>query len=263
MATSSLTIVGSGIKFATQFTPEMQLYVERSEKVLYLVNESGVKEWIQQHNANTAPLDFLYEKGGPRVDIYRAITNYILDEVRKEQHVCVVIYGHPVLFAQPGLNAVLQAKAEGFDARVLPGISTADCLFADLLIDTGHYGYQCYEATDFLIHRRQFSTTSHLILWEVGIIGQLHYPFDPDNTHGTKILVEYLSQHYPLGHEVTLYEAAQYPGLEPRIEKIPLGQLPRAQFSPITTLYIPPATVARCDETMVKLLKINIADLYR
>ena len=96
-----------------------------------------------------------------------------------------------------------------------------------MLIDTGHYGYQCYEATDFLIHKRQFSTTSHLILWEVGIIGQLHYPLDPDNSQGAKVLVDYLRQSYRLDHEITLYEAAQYPGLEPRIEKITLAQLPQ------------------------------------
>lgn len=261
MDNASLTVVSSGIKFSAHFTVEMQAYLEQSEKVLYLVNEAGVKEWIHRQNRNAESLDFLYTKPGLRRDNYDAMTLYILEAVRKSQHVCAVLYGHPTLFADPALNAVIQAKLEGYDTRVLPGVSATDCLFADLQIDTSHYGYQSFEATDFLIHRRLLSTTSHLILWEVGIIGQLHYPLKTDNTQGARVLVDYLSQQYPLDQELVLYEAAQYPGFLPRIERLTLQKLITARYSPITTLYIPPLNKAICDNDMLKALNIKIADL--
>ena len=49
---------------------------------------------------------------------------------------------------------------EGFNAQMLAGISAEDCLFADLGLDPGKNGCQSFEATDFLIRRRQFEPTS-------------------------------------------------------------------------------------------------------
>jgi len=69
--------------------------------------------------------------------------------------------------------------------------------------------------------------------------------------------VNYLGQYYNLEHEVFLYEAAQYPGFEPRIEKLPLNRLPQARLTPISTLYVPPSSKAICDEALLKALNIN------
>ena len=91
----------------------------------------------------------------------------------EDQHICVALEGHPSVFATPALNAVILAKQHGYYAKILPGISSEDCLFADLLIDPGSSGCQSFEATDFLIHKRIFDPTCHLILWQVDEIGIL------------------------------------------------------------------------------------------
>lgn len=262
MKNSSLTIVGSGIKYISHLTTEAKAYIEQSDKVLYLVNEPAMQKWIQTTNPRAESLDELYFKYPLRLHCYRAITDYILETLRQEQHVCVVLYGHPTVFSKPALDAVIQAKQEGYDARILPGISAEDCLFADLSIDPGSCGCQSYEATDFLIHRRSFDSGSHLILWQVGSIGVLGFPKFHDNTKGANILLNYLLQYnYHPHHPVILYEAAQYPCFEPRIDKLPLEQLPKAQFSRISTLYVPPARKVPCDEAMLKALGIDMGDL--
>src|SRR3954469_14687474 len=102
MVSTSLVVVGSGIKFVSHLTTEAIAHIEKSEKVLYLVNEPAMKEWIQKKNKNAESLDPLYVRHELRIDSYNAITNYILDNVRKKQHVCVVLYGHPAVFAKPG-----------------------------------------------------------------------------------------------------------------------------------------------------------------
>src|ERR1700722_13392083 len=137
MVSASLVVVGSGIKFVSHLTTEAIAHIEKSEKVLYLVNEPAMKEWIQKKNKNSASLDPIYTQHEFRIDSYHAITDFILDEVRKNQHVCVVLYGHPAVFAKPGIDAVIQAKKEGYPAKMLPGISAEDCLYADLLINVG------------------------------------------------------------------------------------------------------------------------------
>ena len=58
----SLTLVGSGIKSLSHLTMEAKTYITQSEKVLYLVNEPAMKEWIQGANKNTESLDYLYFK---------------------------------------------------------------------------------------------------------------------------------------------------------------------------------------------------------
>src|SRR3990167_3227259 len=159
MQDTSLTVVGAGIKFLSHITVEAKAYIEQSQKLLYLVNNPVLKEWLKKTNPNAESLDELYQKYPLRLHCYRAITEYILETVRKRQHVCVVLYGHPSVFAQPALDAVIQAKKEGLDARILPGISAEDCLFADLMIDPGRFGCQSFEASDFLVHERQWDPT--------------------------------------------------------------------------------------------------------
>ena len=130
-----------------------------------------MKKWIQKNNPHAESLDPFYNRYSLRLDCYRAITNHILQTLRKIQHVCVVFYGHPAVLSNAGLNAVLEARQEGFYARGLPGISAEDFLFADLLVDPGSCGCQSFEATDFLLYRRKFDSSCHLILWQVDIIG--------------------------------------------------------------------------------------------
>ncbi len=253
----SLTVVGFGIKFLSHLTVETIPYIEKANKVLYLVNDPMVKDWIINHNEHSESLDELYQSYDLRRDSYRAISDYILDNLRQKQHVCVVLYGHPTVFALPGITAVTQAKQEGFDARILPAISAEDCLFADLLINPGSCGCQSFEATDFLIYQRPFSIASHLILWQVGFIGALNHPKAHNNEIGIKLLSDYLSKQYPIDHEVTLYEAAQYPLFEPRIDKCQLKNLSQAKILAITTLYIPPSSKLSYDRSILKTLGIN------
>lgn len=255
---ASLVIIGTGIKFLSHLTKESQAYIEKSEKVLYLVNEPAMKQWIQKANAASETLDFLYSKYPRRLDCYNAITEYILNTLRKQKHVCAVFYGHPTIFAQPGLEAVKQAQKEGYFAKILPAVSAADCLYADLQIDPGASGCQSFDATDFLIYNRQFDPSSHLILWQVDIIGILNNPEIHNNNHGASVLVKQLNKYYSLEHEIILYEAAQYPFFESKIQKIPLHGLPNADFSRITTLYVPPGYKAKINLDMANILNMNI-----
>lgn len=261
MENASLVVVGSGIKFMSHLTTEAKAYITQSEKVLYLVNEPAMKEWIQRNNQHAESLDPIYTKYPLRIDCYHAITDYILETLRQQQHVCVVLYGHPAVFAQPALNAVRKAKEEGYYARILPGISAEDCLFADLLVDPGSIGCQSFEATDLLVHRRQIDPHSHLIIWQVGIIGALDHPFAHDNSNGAKVLLTYLSSMYTPEHKVILYEAAQYPHFEPKIVDSCLNNLPELAMTPISTLYVPPIGKAPLDNDMLEALGINVQDL--
>src|SRR3990167_6833486 len=119
----------------SHLTHEAKIYIEQSDKVLYLVNEPAMKEWICKSNVNSESLDGLYFKYPLRSQCYKAIADYVLEVLRTNINVCVVLYGHPLVFAQPAMMAVIKARKEGYPVKVLPGISAEDCLFADLLVD--------------------------------------------------------------------------------------------------------------------------------
>lgn len=258
MQNASLVVVGSGIKFLSHLTHEARIYIEQSEKVLYLVNDPAMKGWIRQTNECSLSLDFLYSKYPLRLDCYEAITEFILTTLRTQIHLCVVLYGHPGVFAQPGLDAVTQARAEGFYAKLLPGVSAEACLFADLLIDPGTYGCQSFEATDFLVYQRKFDPNSYLILWQSDVIGILDNPQTGVHKKGIEVLCNYLEETYDSNHELIVYEAAQYPCFDPIIQKCPLKNLIDVNLSRISTLCIPPIKKSKLNSATLKKLNIKV-----
>lgn len=239
MKDQSLVIIGTGIKFISHLTTESQVYIKNSPCLLYLVNDPAMKTWITKHNIKAYNLDKIYFNYQNKKDAYTAITNHILECLEINNHVCVVVYGHPTVCTEPALNAARVAKKQGIYTKVLPAISAEACLYADLLIDPSSCGSQSYEALDFLINQRIPSITSHLILWQPGMLGSR-----------LNDLKNYLSKHYMNNALITLYEAAQYPTFEPRIETISISNLSQKNLTPITTLYIPPKIPQICTKKL-------------
>jgi hypothetical protein len=144
------------------------------------------------------------------------------------------------VFALPPHLAIRLARKEGYEAVMLPGVSAEDCLFADIGIDPGIRGCQSFEATDFLVRKREWDASSHLILWQVGSLGNTRMEIDPHTREKQEILVEALSIRYPDSHRVAVYEASLYPSVPSRIDWISLSGLPQTKTSYISTLYVPP-----------------------
>ena len=256
----SLIVVGTGIMFASQITLEARAWIERAEKVFFLVNEPASAIWIQRLNPTAESLAPLYVEGRSRLATYRAMVERIMAAVRQGAQVCAVFYGHPGVLVTPSHEAIRQARGEGFPARMLPGISAEACLFADLAIDPAFHGCQSFDATDFLLHRRRFDPAGNLVLWQAGVTGQLNVSKRPAPA-GLAVLAQTLREHYPAEHTVVLYEAAQYPGFPALIQRIALADLPATAVSTLATLYVPPRAAAEWDTAMMERLGIGWADL--
>lgn len=254
---ASLVVVGCGIKFYAHLTTEVIAYIKHSDIVLYLVNDPVLKSWIQNQNHNTESLDSLYGATSLRAEAYQLVTDYVLKHLYQKKHVCFVLYGHPSVFSKPGLETAKKAQQEGYYAKILPAISAEACLFADLLIDPGSAGCQSFEATDFLIHQRQFDTSSHLILWQIDAVGILDHGSTNSSKRGILLLLEYLTNYYQPQDEIIIYEAAQYSGFEPKITKAQLKNLAELNLSSLSTLYIPPVQTAHCDEQILSSLGLQ------
>jgi hypothetical protein len=169
------------------------------------------------------------------------MVDYILSRVRAGSLVCGAFYGHPGVFAYSPHESIRRARAEGYEAIMLPGVSSEDCLFADLGIDPAINGCQSYEATDFLLNSRTPDTSSQLVLWQVGALCDWSYHRQGYDLRALPSLVQKLLHYYPRTHEVVIYEAAMFPGCASTIQKVPLDGLASAPISAACTVYLPAA----------------------
>jgi uncharacterized protein YabN with tetrapyrrole methylase and pyrophosphatase domain len=254
MASGSLTVVGTGIRLS-QMSMEARVSIKAAEKVLYSVADAVTEAAIKKLNATAESLQPFYGPDKYCLVTYREMVQRILFFVRKRLDVCAVFYGHPGVFVYSSHEAIRRARREGFAATMLPATSSEDCLFADLGIDPATSGCQSFEATDFLIRRRKFDPCSHLILWQVGNIGNWK-PEKQDCSANLPTLIEVLREHYDAKHKTVLYQAAQYASCDPIIQRVPLAQIPQASISPVTTLYVPPKGHAAIDYVMIDRLGI-------
>ncbi len=230
------------MQWAGQTTLAAQRAIEQAELVFFAVVDPCTVRWIRQLNPHAESLPYPLDNR-PRLETYLVMANRIMTQVRAGKHVCAVFYGHPGVLTTPAHEMARQARHEGFSVRMLPGVSSLACLFADLCLDPGQAGCQIYEANDFLTQERIFDARTPLILCQVGLIGNRSF-YDQANTEqiraGLRTLHEGLSRHFPADHDVILYEAAMMPIQRPRIDRIPLKTLPAAVVSDLSTLYVPP-----------------------
>jgi siroheme synthase len=256
-AKGSLTVVGTGIAFREQVTPEAAAVIERADDVLYLVTQPLTAQWIERTNPHSRSLEGLYAPGKPRRETYAEMVDELLAPVRAGRAVCAAFYGHPGVFVRPGHEAVCRARAEGHHARMLPAVSALDCLVADLGIDPAATGLQSYEATDFLVHRRRADPAVLLVLWQIGVVGELGVTMKP-RRENLELLVERLAETYPLDHEAILYEASPYPLVaDPVVLRLPLEELPDARVPLLSTLVVPQARGPRRDPEVAARLGLS------
>ena len=246
-----LVVVGTGLRTTGQMTVEAIAWIKSAEVVLYVVGDPVAEDAILALNPKAESLQTLYSEETQRIDTYNAMVARLIEEVRSGKTVCGVFYGHPGVFVYPSHEAVKQARAEGFSAVMLPGISAEDCLFADIGTDPATTGCSSYEATDWLFNERPADPASAMVLWQIGILGNAGYnPVGKYPTPLMPLLIGKLGQYFTMDHKVAVYEAAVQFGCRPSINWVPISGLATAELSAASTLYIPPEQKSRPDMAM-------------
>jgi len=250
----SLACVGLGMMLGAHVSPRARSHIERADVVFALVSDPLVELWLQEMRADARSLQPFYAEGKSRPETYREMVEAMLVEVRLGRSVCGVFYGHPGVFAVVPHRAIERARAEGFSAAMEPGISAEDCLYADLGIDPGSFGCQHYEASQYMFYQRRIDPSAFLVLWQVGVAGDLSFSRFTTGAEYRRLLVGVLAQDYPLDHEVIAYEAATLPITAPRMQRMPLSGIEEAELGLQTTLVIPPARAMRRNQAVLDRL---------
>jgi len=251
----SLVCLGVGITLGSHISLLAKNYIEQADVVFSLVSDAVVEKWLDGMNEDTRSLQSFYQEGFPRNKTYENMIEAILVEVVKGKNVVAAFYGHPGVFACVPHQAIHEAKSLGYYTLMEPGISSEDCLFADLAIDPGQFGCAQFEASQFMFFKRQIDPSAYLILWQVCIAGDVSLTKFTKKEEYIAVLVELLSASYPEKHEVILYEAPTLPIHSARIEYLPLCELATAQLNQQTTLIIPPCKSMLPNEHVLQKLQ--------
>ena len=252
-----LVVVGTGLRTVGQMTTESIAWIKAADRVLYVVGDPVAERVIFDLNPDRAEsLQVLYAEGKDRMATYEGMIDRILECVRAGERVCGVFYGHPGVFVYPSHEAINRARAEGYSAVMLPGVSAEDCLFADLCIDPAATGCLSYEATDFLFNNRAMDPASALVLWQIGILGNGHY--STEGRYATPLmpfLIQKLCAQYPPTHQAIVYEAAVHFGCKPRLTPVPLMHLQYVDLTAASTLFVGPAWASVPDAALISQLQ--------
>lgn len=243
----SLACVGIGITLGSHISPLARSHIEKAEVVFTAVSDGIVELWLKEMNPDVRSLQPYYAEGKPRPQTYREMVEAMMTEVRAGKRVCGVFYGHPGVFAWAPHRAIKVAREEGYAAHMEPGISSEDCLYADLGIDPGKVGCQHFDTTQFMLFRRNVDPSAWLILWQVGLAGEQTGRRFATGPAYRQVLVDVLLRDYPLDHEVTIYRAVTLPLQAPRMERLTIAQLPKADLTMSDTLVVPPARELQID----------------
>ncbi len=233
----TLKIIGTGITLG-QMSIESRTLIEKSEKVLYCVADAATEAFILKVNPSAESLYVFYGDDKPRRKTYNQMVERIMQCVREGFDTCAIFYGHPGIFVSPSHESITIARSEGYNAVMLPAISSLDCLFADLGFDPAS-GCQIFEATDLLLRNRPIDIFGAVVIWQIAATGDTGFNFKGFDCRNVPLLTKYLLQYYEPDFEVIVYEAAQYSVCEPVIERVKLEKLTDADITGVSTLFIP------------------------
>jgi uncharacterized protein YabN with tetrapyrrole methylase and pyrophosphatase domain len=251
----SVACVGLGMTLGSHLTPLARSYIEQADVIFAGLSDYFVEMWLRRMHPDVRSLQPYYEEGKSRMKTYREWVELMMTEVRAGKRVCGVFYGHPGIFAWSPHNVIEVARAEGFEAHMEPGVSAEDCLYADLGIDPGRFGCQHFEASQLLFYERRIDPTGHLVLWQVGVVGDRTLARQGTPAPYRQLLVDLLSRDYPLDHEVIIYRAATLPIEQPRIRRVVLSDLPHVPLTPEETVVLPPAGPLKLNVAMRERLE--------
>ncbi|HEX8213792.1 MAG TPA: SAM-dependent methyltransferase [Longimicrobium sp.] len=256
-----LVVVGSGIKAIGHFTLEAVAHIQAADSVFYHVADGVTARHIVELNASAVDLNRYYGEDKLRRVTYIQMAEVILREVRRGKYVVAVFYGHPGFFVFPARRALAVAELEGYDTAMLPGISSTDFLFAELRIDPSQSGCQIVEASDLLLRNRPLLTGSHVLVLQVGAVGDPGYSVLRFKNAKPAVLFDRLIEEYGEDHPSALYVATSFPGARSAIQWRRLVEYRGPQADrlvlPLSTLYLPPRDLAETDPEMADRLGVG------
>ena len=238
---TKLSVLGLGLRCPEQASERCLRALRQADRV-FLISDSLEKQaWLRQLNPNFYNLMTHYATGKPRRDTYQEMADQVLACLNEGGDAALVSYGHPLVFCDPSRLAIEQTAQAGYQVEILPGVSSIDCLLADLRVDVQNYGLQIYEGHDLLLHAVAVDPRCSQIVFQVPSLGDNTGGWLPGRFRGfIRALGEKLAQTFGEDHEVVLYFGSNSPERPTRADRCRLKELHLVEMVSEYTLWVPP-----------------------
>lgn len=253
-----LYIVGLGIAVMNHLTREVEEALRDSREVLFAAPSPDVASYLRTVCPRVTDLyPIAYKEGVSRLKAYDVMTAMVIDAALDHPPVTFGLYGHPLMLVYPSQQLVRAAEFINLRIKVLPGISSLDCMLVDLCLDPGLSGLQIYEATEVLARKRPLQSDAPCLLWQVGAVETNLHSESGSRPERFSRIKRHLLQFYPADHRIAAVYSLPHPLVGSQVDWFPLGEIDSHHqvLHQGITLYIPPASLRPVlDEELVREL---------
>lgn len=241
MRRTSLYLLGSGIRGTLQFTAETMQALRACRRVFVLHADSDVVDFARRHCAEVEDLAPLYETRSVRDDVYRKISELLVQEAVRSGPIGFLVHGNPLFLVSATEYTLDLAERHGLRVSVLPAVSSFDTLLCDLRLDYG-YAVQVFDSTTLLKAGWTPNPQVPLLLFQLASTLDRAVIVGEPSPQVLAPLVELLTPLYGPGHGVEVVFSSSHP-LEPStITRLALGELTTVDLElwRRPTLHVPP-----------------------
>lgn len=260
-----LYIAGLGIVSVRQVTREAESAMRRSTEIFYASDAIGIDGYL----AGLCPkVTEVYvstlREGEDRLSKYNRIAAMVIEAALDHPPVTFAVAGHPMVFVYPTQQILDVADDLGLRVKVLPGISSLDCMIVDLQLDPGTQGVQMFETTALLLQQRPLQPDVPCFLWQIGSVETRMFTRMRSVPQRFARLQQHLLQFYPADHLVKVVYSSSHPLAASAVLEFPIDRMHEhaAEIHPGATLYIPPSQLAQIKDRELEQL-VDSADHLR
>jgi hypothetical protein len=254
-----LLIMGTGLGGSDSLS-DLSGALDRADVVFHCLADAVTQVMVQRRRPDAIDLSIFYDAAKPRYNTYVQMAEAMLHPARNGKRVLSLYYGHPGIFAMPTHRAMTIARREGIRSLMRPGISALDYLVADVGFDPAYPGLLSYETTDLLLRRRRLDPSVHVVLWQIGVVGQLGYSRKGFHNNSFDLLLDRVEETYG-NAEIVHYIGSRFPGIPPIIEPLKVMEFRRPEakgsITALSTMYIPPTEPGTTDPEIAKAMSID------
>jgi len=229
-----------------QVTNEVEQILDLAGSIHLLNNNSLAREYCAEFDGKLVLLSKEYNEKEKRIETYERMAEIVMDRAQSSTDpVVLAVYGHPLMGVSPSKFILERSREQGLEVQVFPGISSLDCLYADLELDPLQNGLQIFEATDFLLRDFRPNPEIPLLLMQIGLLETGLYSTDRSSTDRFERLQRHLTQDYPSSHELKIIKTATYPITESEQIEFKLNEFGSVsdRVEAAHTLYVPPTRI--------------------
>lgn len=240
MRTTSIYLLGSGIKGALHLTVETIQALRACERVFVLHADQGVLDTVRQYCPDVEDLATLYEGQTIRDEVYHQISHRLVEAARVSGPVAFIVHGHPLFLVSATEYTLELAERHDLRVSVLAAVSSFDTLLCDLRVDYG-YGVQIFDTTTLLKAGWTPNPQVPLLLFQLAsTLNRSVISGDPDR-ESLQPLVELLAPLYGADHRAQVVWSSAHIMESSSITDVAIGDLVTTDLElwRRPTLYVP------------------------